>query len=323
MNNLKNILVILPLNKIQEQVLLDAAPEHHFVFRNFKEETREDYEKANIIIGRARLSLCPSATKLEWLQSHAAGPDAYLKEGVVAPNAIITNATGAYGLAVAEHMFATTLMLMKRLHTYRDAQHQHAWKSKGTVSSLHGARVLVLGLGDIGTHYAKFCKYMGAYVIGVRRTSTDKPDCVDEMYLFKDIEKLLPDADIVAISLPGTNETHHLFSAKTIGKMKEGAFIINGGRGSVIDSDALLAALRSGKLAGAGLDVTDPEPLPEGHPLWDEPNALITPHISGLFHLPETLDRLVHLSAENLKLFLAGEKPKNIVDRKTGYRTNK
>ena len=320
MSDIKNILVILPLNCQQKQLLLDAAQGHAISFKNFEDVTVEDFAKANIIIGRAPLSLCPAATKLEWLQSHAAGPDAYLKEGLVTPNAIITNATGAYGLAVSEHMFAMTLMLMKRLHTYRDAQHLHVWKSQGTVSSLYGARVLVLGLGDIGSSYAKFCKSMGAYVTGIRRTSTEKPDYIDEMYLFEDIERLLPNADIIAISLPGTKETHHLFNSETIAKMKDGAFIINGGRGTVIDSDALVDALRSGKLAGAGLDVTDPEPLPADHPLWNEPNALITPHISGMFHLPETVNRLVNLSAENLKLFLSGQKPKNIVDRKTGYR---
>ena len=123
-----------------------------------------------------------------------------------------------------------------------------------------------------------------------------------------------------AITLPGTTATKGMFDAERMAKMKDGAILLNVGRGMIVDTDALCAALENGKLAGAGVDVTDPEPLPADHPLWKMENAVITPHISGGYHLQETHDRIVCIMAENLKRFLAGESLRNVVDFSTGYR---
>ena len=134
------------------------------------------------------------------------------------------------------------------------------------------------------------------------------------------LDEYLPQADCVAITLPGTTATKGMFDAERMAKMKDGAILLNVGRGMIVDTDALCAALENGKLAGAGVDVTDPEPLPADHPLWKMENAVITPHISGGYHLQETHDRIVRIMAENLKRFLAGEPLRNVVDFSTGYR---
>ncbi|WP_243122430.1 D-2-hydroxyacid dehydrogenase [Clostridium sp. KNHs216] len=184
---------------------------------------------------------------------------------------------GAYGLAVSEHMLAMLLEIIKRLHTYRDAQKLHVWKGQGKVKSIHGSTVLVLGMGDIGGEFAQKVKALGAYVIGLRRTVAEKPEYADEMHLTAELDSLLPRADIVALCLPATKETDHLFSRERLALLKEGAILLNVGRGTLIDTEALCDTLESGRLFGAGLDVTDPEPLPEGHRLWDIPNAVLLP----------------------------------------------
>ena len=177
------------------------------------------------------------------------------------------------------------------------SQHDH---DEGTVKSIYGSTALILGLGNIGGEFAKRFKALGGHTIGVRRTDAQKPDFVDELYLMDKLEELLPRADVVALSLPETKETMKLIDAHKLARMKKGAILVNVGRGSAIDTDALRDALNSGHLSGAALDVTDPEPVPPDHPLWDTKNVLITPHISGGYNLPETYEKVFQLCADNL-----------------------
>lgn len=280
---------------------------------------REDVENADVILGNVPAKLISKNDKLKWMQTNSAGVDAYIN-GCLPEGTLLTNATGAYGLAISEYMTAVWLELIKKLHMYRDVQHTGEWTDLGTVTSVWNSTVLVLGLGDIGGEFAKRANALGARVIGMRRTGTDKPDYVDELIHTDKLDEYLPLADCVAITLPGTNETRGMFNAERFGKMKDGAVLINVGRGSIVETDALLDALKSGKLSGAALDVTDPEPLPKEHPLWKQDNVIITPHVSGHFHLPETHDRIIRIMAENLKTFCSGQPLRNIVDFKTGYR---
>ena len=163
-------------------------------------------------------------------------------------------------------------------------------------------------------------KALGAYVIGVRRSDTRRPDYVDELYLSDALDDLLPRADVVAMALPNTPATNKMIDARRLALMKQGAYLINVGRGNAVDSDALCDAVESGRLGGAALDVTDPEPLPAGHRMWGVENILITPHISGFFHMRETYDNMVELMIENVRRYAAGEELINRVDRETGYR---
>ena len=134
-----------------------------------------------------------------------------------------------------------------------------------------------------------------------------------------ELDAELPQADLVALSLPGTPETLHLFNTERLALCKPGAILLNVGRGTAVDGEALAAAVHSGQLSGAGLDVTDPEPLPPEHPLWAEPNVIITPHVTGGFSLPKTLDNIVDIFAHNLKRYAAGQPLDNQMDRRTQY----
>ena len=180
----------------------------------------------------------------------------------------------------------------------------------------------MVGLGDIGGEYAKRMKALGSYTIGLRRTEGEKLDYLDEVFTTEHLDELLPRADFVALSLPNSPATYHIMDERRLRLMKKTAFLLNVGRGSAIDPEALNRVLHDGWLGGCGVDVTEPEPLPEDSPLWDAPRMYITPHISGQYHLQETFERIVRIAGGNLEKFLAGEKDsmKNLVDFKTGYR---
>lgn len=332
-----HILTVIPLEQRQKQRLEDAAPGCELRVRGLTGEcfdgrlgftdlaerpllTEEDMGWADILLGNVSPSLLKHFSRLRWIQTGSAGVEPYLQPGVLPENVLLTNSTGAYGLAIAEHMLGMLLELMKKLELYRDAQRTGTWQSLGAVRSIYNSTVLVLGMGDIGGEFGRRCKALGAKVIGVRRTVREKPDYADEVATLNELDSLLPRADVVAITLPGTEATKNLISRERIARMKDGAVLLNVGRGSIVDTEALCDALESGKLGGAGLDVTEPEPLPPGHRLWRLPTAVVTPHISGYYHLKETHERIVELAEENLRRFLAGEPLRNQIDLAAGYR---
>lgn len=316
---MKRILVALPLNEKQQNRLRHAAPEAELKFSAQPEEA--DILWADVIMGNVPVESIRKNDHLEWFQSNFAGPDPYLVPGVLPENCAVTNATGAYGLAISEWMLGMWLGLCKDLFLYRDRQNRCEWDAiERPVRSVAGSRVLCVGLGDIGSSFARRAHAMGAQVVGVRRHAPDTcPSYCVRVVGQKDLDAELPQADLVALSLPGTDETIHMFDAVRIARMKPGAILMNVGRGTAVDTDALTEALRSGHLFGAALDVTDPEPLPADHPLWKLPNAFITPHISGRFSLPRTLDNIVDIFARNLRHYLNGETLDNQVSRSTRY----
>lgn len=315
------ILVTPPVNDRQKEKLLAAAKGHEVVFHLKDDVTAEDLRKADIILGNLndpkQLSKCEH---LKWIQLNNAGTEGYCGPGVLPEGALLANATGAYGLAISEHMIGCLFELRKKLHLYYKNQLSHSWKSEGFVGVVEGSAVLVIGLGDIGTTFARKMKALGCRTIGVKRRVGEKPEWVDELYGMDELENLLPQADVVAMSLPGNPSTYHTLSRERIALLSPNAVVLNVGRGTAIDTDALSDALYAGKIAGAALDVTDPEPLPADHPIWDAPNAIITPHISGGFALPETLEQIVGLFAKNLRHELNGEPLENVVDLATGYK---
>ncbi len=315
-----NILVLIDLNEGQKMKIQGKAPEAQWVYSDPKSATREQVQAADIILGNPRSGDVKGSKNLKFLQVETAGTEHYTKLGVLPEGAVLCNATGAYGPAVSEHMLAMVFSLYKKLHLYRDHQNAHEWIDEGEVKSIVGAKVLILGLGDIGGHFAKMMKALGAYTIGVRRTGTDKPDYLDELYLMEDLDQLLPTADIVTMILPATAETYQIMNEKRLRLMKPDALLINAGRGNAIDTAALCQVMGEGHLLGAGLEVTDPEPLPQNHPLWDMKNVVITPHVSGWHHLPETVERIANICAYNVEAFLKNEPLKSVIDLKSGYR---
>ncbi|MCK6211230.1 phosphoglycerate dehydrogenase [Georgenia sp. EYE_87] len=252
---------------------------------------------------------------LRWVQTLAAGPDAVLAAGFP-PGVVVTSGVGLHDATVTEHALALTLALLRRLPQAAAAQAEHRWADEigglqplrpdGAVTSLIGARVLVWGFGNIGRTLAPLLRGLGAEVRGVARTAgrRDGFDVVAE----KDLDAELARTDVLIMILPATPQTERALDADRLAALPAHAFVVNVGRGSTVDEDALADALTSGKIAGAAVDVTAVEPLPADSALWDVPNLLITPHAAG--GRPVGADELV---GENLAALRAGGQLRNVV----------
>ena len=319
-SSMKKLLCVWELTNEQEKLLKDVAKnQYEIILSTQKTVTKEQAQSAEIIFGNINPDLIKGSPNLRWLQLNSAGADAYLVSGVLPHGINLTNATGAYGQSVAEHMFAMLFMLMKNLHLYRDNQNNSLWKDEGLVATLEGACVLVVGAGDIGKYFARICKSVGAYTIGVKRRFAEKESCFDELYTAEKLDALIPRADVVISILPGTKETDGIWNAMRFSRMKQSAFFINAGRGSAVNQDDLYDALTHHVIKAAGIDVTTPEPLPASSKLWSVKNLMITAHAAGTHHLPATFIRIFKIALENLARFMNGEQLANEVDFLTGY----
>ena len=315
-----NLLVTIPMDAQQRQTLSDIAPEAEVIYTAAEAVTPDQVSQAEIILGNLPIPLLQYAKRLKWLQLNYAGSDNYAAPGVLPEGVILTNASGCYGLAISECMLAGILQLIKRLDQYQRNQAQHIWRNEGAVSSIEGSTTLVVGFGDIGSSFAQRMHALGSTVIGIRRNVTGKPDYVSALYQMDALDRLLPLADFVSLSLPNSPQTQKIMGAKQFAEMKDSAILVNVGRGSAVDTDALVAALNGGEIGGAVIDVVDQEPLPAEHPLWDAPHLVLTPHVTGNYNLPETLRRIVNLSLRNLAAYLNGQPMESVVDFTTGYR---
>lgn len=313
------IAVLLPVTEKHKRALEERAPMAEFLYGRLETIDIKHLYDADIIIGNPPAESVKNMVNLKWLQLQSAGVGEYADENILPADVLLTNASGAYGHAISEHMLGTLLELYKKLHIYRDQQNDRKWLSAGKVKTILNSTALIVGLGDIGGEFAKRLKALGAYTIGIRRKDANKPEYLDELHLMDSLRPLLPKADIVALSLPDTPQTRNIINSESIKLMKQDAVLINVGRGSSVDTEALCDALESGQLWGAALDVTDPEPLPEDHRLWKMKNAVITPHVSGGFSLQLTFDKIIDICAANLDAFINGRELMNLVDRSAGY----
>ncbi|OUN89339.1 D-2-hydroxyacid dehydrogenase [[Collinsella] massiliensis] len=302
-----NILVLPPFTEAQRRVLEAGAPGSAFTYTSPANATDEQISSADAIVGNLPPERLAVARRVRLLQLNSAGYDAYAAPGIVPEGCALASAVGAYGQAVAEHLYAMVLMLMKHLDGYRDDQRDHVWGERGAVTTMAGARVLVLGAGDIGRHFARLAQAHGARVVGVRRHAGAVPEGFEHIYTMDELPGLLPQADVIASFLPSTPATRGIVDKAFLTRCKRGAYFANGGRGDLVVQADLAEALERGQLAGAALDVTVPEPLPTDDPLWDAPNLLITPHVAGGFHLHTVLDNIARIAAENLRRLGAGE----------------
>ena len=311
---METILHLLPLTLEQQAAFRSAAPEAEHLFlpthdRRGATDIPPDWrQRITILMGFVPPSDLKTFPNLKWVQSWNAGVDPYMVPGVLPEGVVLTCAAGAYGPAVSEHMLAILLAIYKRLPDYRDGQKDHRWKDLGPVQSLHGKTVLIGGTGDIGRHFANLCRALGAArVVGLHRS--DAPvEGFDQTYPLSAIDQLLPQADVVALVFPHNAETAGLLDRRRLLLMKHDAVLLNAGRGSAVDCAALAEVLSGGHLLGAGMDVTDPEPLPPEHPLWEAPRALITPHTAGGYdHMALTLDNLAGLFLDNLNRWRTGQ----------------
>jgi phosphoglycerate dehydrogenase-like enzyme len=235
---------------------------------------------------------------------------------------VLSNSRAVHGPAIADHAMAMLLSLTRNLRVYAENQAAGRW-ARGDVDAgtrpmaLQGRTMLVVGIGGIGSEIAQRAHGFGMRVIATRRSDAPAPEYVERVGHAGDLLAMLPEADVVAVCVPLTKETERLFGKEAFGAMKQGSYLINIARGRVVETEALVEALRSGRLGGACLDVTDPEPLPGDHPLWRMPNVVITPHVAAGGELTEQRSRA--LLRENLRRFGAGEPLLNVVDKRTGY----
>lgn len=260
-------------------------------------------------------------TSLKWFCGSFAGVDAYLDDALYpSPDVILTNSSGAYGVTIAEHLIMVTLMLLRHASAYVLEAAAHRWGPVLPMRSIMGSTITVVGTGDIGTEFARRAKAMGAKSIrGVRRTMKPADPAFDSVHTHDQLESLLPDTDLLVLALPSTPDTIGFLSRRRIALLPKTAFVINVGRGSAIDQPALVDALNAGQLAGAALDVFVQEPIPDGDPIWDAKNLLLTPHVSGQLSLGYTRDKNVALFCEDLENYAAGRPLARYVDRKIGY----
>ena len=285
------------------------------IFKDKKSITQEDFKDVDIVFGNPDPSFLKS-TNIKWLQLDSAGANTYC----FLPDSItLTNASGAYDTAISEHMLACTLAVEKKLFDYEKIQAKHEWTNLGSVPNIASLNVVSVGMGNIGSSYAKLMHTLGATVYGVRRTEHETPSYVKKMYTFQNFDEILPQADVVALSLPETNETRHLFDYARLKKIKQGALLINVGRGSAIITKDLVKIMKEKHLCAACLDVTEWEPLPKNMDLWNIENVYITPHISGRFNTESSYNSVVKIMYENLQHYLNNEPLINIVDKTRGY----
>lgn len=278
-------------------------------------EKRKAIGEANIIIGEPDIAEIRDSKTLEWVQMTWAGTDKYTCSAGFPRQAVLTNMSGAFGVIMSEYAIGAILSIYRKFPTYYRQQQEGVWTDAGSEESLCGKNVLLLGTGDIGTSLAVRLKAFGTKNIGVRRNKDNISQGFDEMHGFDALDTLLPQADIVACSLPNKPLTRGLFDERRFRLMKRDALLLNMGRGSLIITDDLVRVLEDGCLKGVVLDVTNPEPLPKEHPLWRMENVFITPHIAGpsIGHNPATQRRIVDICCENLRRFLDGRELRNVV----------
>lgn len=320
---LRTIGVCIPfLNEARKEKIINTAKNYGFEvsFFDYENITQNEIDGCEVLFGMVSRKLINNAKNLKWLQASFAGVDKYVDvENIRNGNIILTNSSGAYGITISEHMVTVLLMLMRRMPEYYEMQKTKDWKMAGEIRSIMNSIITVVGVGDIGENFAKRVKALGATVRGVRRNASLKSKYVDEMYSSDKLLEAIDGADVVALCLPETNETKFIIGKEELTKMKNDAIIINVGRGTAIDQEALIEALNSEKISGAALDVVVPEPLPIDHPLWSCKNIIITPHVSGNTSLPLTCDIVVDMFCENLVKYANNEKLNNIIDCKKGY----
>ncbi len=273
------------------------------------------------IIGWCDDGQMDAASGLAWVQIGAAGAERCVgKAKIASGDVILTNGQKMASPMIGEHAIGMAMALSRNLPLFARAMPSGEWartqEATAGMQSLAGKRLLVVGLGGIGTQAARVGAGLGMRVTGTRNSSREGPEFVEYVGLADEVLELAAQADVVVNALPLTDSTRGLMDAEFFDALKPGALFVNVGRGGTVVTDDLLAALQDGRIAGAGLDVTDPEPLPADHPLWQLENVIITPHVSGRGSEREPLRVLI---IENIRRFRAGEQLLNVVDPERGY----
>ena len=273
-----------------------------------------------VLISRCNIEDMLNAKNLLWFQHSAHGVDDCITPETIIKDFVLTNAQHTSGPPIAEHVIGMVMMMSRGLLQLHSAQIKHNWIRRASgipIMEIKGKTMLVVGLGGIGTAVAYRANALGMRVLATRNSSRNGPDFVEYVGLSHEVYELAKQADFVVNTLPLTDATRGMFNQKFFDAVKKGAYYINVGRGETTVNNDLVAALKDGRLTAAGLDATDPEPLPSDHELWTLPNIIITPHIAALTDQGRWRRWLV--VRENLRRYINGDALLNVVDKKLGY----
>lgn len=315
-----------------KKVVLAASEGEHFfdllndvpgieIVKTTPQGALDEIGDAEIFFGFPTPELIAAGTQLRWIQSPSAGVDYLMRVPALRENDIIlTNTRGAHAPSIGEHVFALLLALTREIPQAVDWQRQRHWgRDEGyrRLKEIRGATLGIIGFGAIGQAVARRARGFEMQVLAVDAEPVDAWPYVEQVWPLSRTPELLRRADVVVVAAPYTERSKHQFGAEQFGQMRDGSYFVYISRGGIVDEDALVDALRSGKLAGAAIDVAATEPLPPDSPLWDAPNLLITPHLAGAS--PGKERRVVEIFRENLLRYLSGEPLRNVVDKRKGY----
>lgn len=312
---MSTIVFLQELDESQQKQIQDVAPHYQLKAVPAKQADASLFKDAEIIVGWSRkledyilAEDCP----VKWVQTWSAGVDKMPFDRLEHKQVLLTSANGVHTVPISEQIFGYMLSFSRNFHQAIRNQSKQTWDTSGTFTELKGKTIAIVGVGNIGQETARLAQAFGMQTIGVRR-SGKSTDYIEHMYTMDKLDEALVNADYVINILPLTDETEKLFNQERFAAMKESAIFINVGRGPTVDTDALFYALEHKVIAGAGLDVFDPEPLPEDHPLWNMEQVIITPHIAGSNE--HYTERVLEIFLTNLEAYQAGKTlPINLVD---------
>lgn len=316
----RTLIVTQNLEESLTDQLHKAVPDWNIIVGRDQSVWEPQLKEAEIIAGwkKEMNELLDAKSKVKWIQSWSAGVDNLPLKVFQERGYLLTNATGVHANPISETIFALMLSLTRKIHTYSRQQQKKTWHHAGLKLELHGKTLGLIGTGAIGKETAKIAKAFGMKVIGVRR-SDKQVENFDEVHTLSALSDVLPELDYAVITLPLTKETNKLFGKKQFNEMKESAFLINIGRGEIVVEKDLIQALQQQKIAGAGLDVFEKEPLEDHNPLWEMENVIITPHTAGATeHYNQRV--VENILIPNLRNYVNGKTPSvNLIDYDKGY----
>jgi phosphoglycerate dehydrogenase-like enzyme len=298
-----------------------AYPEVTFVSAATPEEAIREIADADCYFGNPSREIYLAAKKLRWIQAPSAGIE-FVRNvpELVESDVVLTNARGAHAQTIAEHTFAMLLTLTRGLRYFDEARRRHEWlRGAGyrNVVGIAGKIMGVVGFGNIGRAIAHRARGFEMRVLAVDAQEVPANADVESVWRLDRLHEVLRQCDVLAVAAPITPETRGMIAEREIRALKPSSYLLVVSRGGIVDEPALIAALKDGHLGGAGLDVTETEPLPPDNPLWDAPNLIITPHISGGSDL--TTELMWTIFFENVGHFVKGEPLKNVTDKRLGY----
>ncbi len=316
----KIVTVVPAFTDEQKERIAKAAEKNGFrvVFCESGKDAAKEMPGAEILVS-ANGSLIDLGPDLKWVCSPFAGVDPLISvlEGT---DILLSNSSGAYGVTIAEHIIMVTLELMRRRMEYINLIRDRIWENTLPIHSIRDARITLLGTGNIGQETAiRLRAFSPATIVGVNRRGSDPGNLFDRIVSLSELDDILPQTDLLISSLPSTAQTRNLLTEERLRLLPTDAYLVNVGRGDILDQSALEKMLREGALGGAALDVFKVEPLPKDSTLWDCPRLVMTTHLSGTWTLPFTVERIAQMFLEDLNNYCAGRELAHRVDLKAGY----